>query len=330
MGRFISLVSVENEKLWKRMSTKIMILILVGLIFLFCGVYKAETSIEKKQNNTSQSEKVGGDWKKQLKAEDISLQSQIDELEKSNVQSKKQPLDSYKMELAQNKYRIEHNLKPGKSTDYWSVVTSSGLGGLIALFAIIACAGLVAGEFSDNTMKTMISRPFARWQILSAKFAAVFIYGILLQIAALISIMIAAAAFFGINNADAPQLLWFGGSVHSMPGFAASLITNGLDFLDVLVYLIFAFALSVISRSRALATGLAIFLMFAGTYTRLLAYNFSWGKLIFFADTGFSSFVTDGAPFYGITLSLALLICAVYCAAFLFAGYFTFAKRDIN
>jgi ABC-2 type transport system permease protein len=65
--------------------------------------------------------------------------------------------------------------------------------------------------------------------------------------------------------------------------------------------------------------------MFGGSFTSQIADNFGWGKLIFFADTGFSSFLSRGAPFYG----MALIICGVYCVAFLAAAYIAFSRRDI-
>ena len=42
MGNFLTLVSVENTKLWKRLSSKIMIIILIAVVVGLCGLYKAE------------------------------------------------------------------------------------------------------------------------------------------------------------------------------------------------------------------------------------------------------------------------------------------------
>jgi ABC-2 type transport system permease protein len=332
MGNFLSLVSVENIKLWKRFSTKLMVLIIVVVVFGLSGLVKAEQSIVQNQLNgtTQTTSQASGDWKQQLQATNVSLQQQIDTEEKSTVQREKNNLDTLKMEIAKNNYRIENNMQPQKDSGFWDWISSFGFAPFVALLAIIACSGLIAGEFSDGTMKTMISRPFARWQILTAKFIVVAVYSIILMILGYLALLGSIAIFFGIGGAGSPMLLWIGGNVVNVPGFVGSLITNGLDYLFVLVYLIFAFALSAVSRSRALATGLSIFLMFGGSFIALLAQNFDWGKYIFFADTSFSAFVMSGAPFYGITLGLALLICAIYCVGFIFAGYFTFAKRDIS
>jgi ABC-type transport system involved in multi-copper enzyme maturation, permease component len=346
-GNFLSLIAVENIKLWKRFSTKLMVLIMVAIIFGFSGLIKASQSLIKEQSGSGASSGTSvsitaqpdassdapasrkADWKQDLKAEDIGSQQAIRAMEKSKLQSEKNGLDSTKKQLAENEYRIDNDLKPEQESGYWDWVSSFGYGIFAALLAIIACSGLVAGEFSDNTMKTMVPRPFARWQILTAKFIAAFAYSLVIMVVGYLSLLAAVAVFLGTGGASAPMLLWVGGGIVKVSGFAGSLITNGLDYLTVLVYLIFAFVLSAIFRSRALATGVSIFLMLGGSFTTLLAQNFDWGKYIFFADTGFSGFVTSGAPFYGITLGLAVTICAVYCVGFLCAGYLTFAKRDI-
>lgn len=327
-GSFLSLISVENTKLWKRLSTKLMLLIIIAIVVGFAGIYKAEQSIITKQENKAS---YSDSWKQQLKAEDAGLQKQIDTMEKSNVQSEKGNLDAVKMQIAVNKYHIENNIKPEPTKKgFWDYLVNLDFSKFAALLVIIACSGLVAGEFSDNTMKTMITRPFARWQILTSKFIVSFIYAVVVLAVDYLAVLASTALFFGTGGIDKPLLLWIGGNIVNMSGFAGSLFLLGLQFLTVLVYLILTFALSSAFRSRALATGLSIFLMFGGSLSLLLADHFSWGKYVFFADTDFSNFVLMGAPFYGITLGLALVICAVYCVIFLVASYVTFARRDIS
>ncbi|ADU26177.1 ABC transporter permease [Ethanoligenens harbinense] len=346
MGNFLSLVFVENTKLWKRLSTKIMPLILIGLIFGLAALMKVQTTMVETYSTSGSSgqsqtqQALPGGWKAALEATDKSLQSGIDTAEKSDRQSEKNTLDQTKRQLAENKYDLKNNIKPATLnsdgtlntkavSNFWGNVFSVGAGSLVTLFAIIACTALVAGEFSDGTMKTVIPRPFSRWQILTAKLLVSVGYTVLLMVLANLVALASTAIFFGTGGAGDPVLLWLGGSIVPTPGFAAFALVTLLDLLAALVYLFLTFALSAITRSRAFATGLSIFLMFGGSFTLFLAYNFNWGKFIFFADTAFSTFIRNGAPFYGITLGLALLICGIYSAGFLAASYITFNKRDI-
>ncbi len=328
MGKFLKLVSVENTKLWKRLSTKIMILILIAVVVGVGGLLKAEQSIIEK---TLPQSNYSNDWKQQLAAQDTQLQTNINSMEKSSSRFQKAGMDAAKMQLAENKYEINNNIKPESSgkQDYWDIIMEGNWESIIALFAIIACTALVAGEFSEGTMKTMISRPFKRWQILTSKLIVILIYTIMLTAITYLVIMAADAVMFGTSGFNAMKLLWFNGNVLYLPGGVVYLIHIGLNFLHILVFVIIAFMLSAIFRSRSLATGMSIFLTFLGSLATLLGVYFSWGKFILFADTDFTSFLS-GAPFYEVTLCFALIVSAVYCAVFLFAGYFTFAKRDIS
>lgn len=346
MGNFFSLLSVENTKLWKRISSKVMIIILAAIIVGLCGLSKAtQNMVSNAQGSSSSSGSAnvsmesGADdltpnsantWQQQLEIEDKTIQTRIDSAEKSSKQIEKNDLDSMKMELAENKYRISNNIKNDGTKDFWHYVETSGFAKIIALFAIIACSALVAGEFSDNTMKTMIPRPFSRSQILTAKFIAVLLYSLVLMVVSFVFIAASIAMFFGTSGINGYQMLWTGGSVLYLPGFSAAMITIGLDSLEVLVYVFLAFGIAALSRSRAVTTGLAIFLMFAGSFTEFAAMYFPWGKYILFSDTTFSTFVIHGAPYYGITLRFALLMCLAYCVVFVFGGYLAFMKRDIS
>lgn len=345
MGNFLSLIAAENTKLWKRMSTRIMPLILAAVVVGLCGLIKVETSIiESGSVNISigqtQTQASPGGWRQSLEIANKALQDSIDTAEKSDRQADKNQVDSEKLQIAKNRYYLDNNRKPDNLNDdgsmntkaksgYWQTVMSSGMGSLVALFAIIACTALVAGEFSEGTMKTMISRPFFRGQILSAKLIVVLGYTVFMSVISYGVTLASVAAFFGTGGAGNQALVWINGGIVAMSGFGASLLAALLDMLTTIVYLLLAFCLSAVSRSRSLATGLSIFLMFGGSFTTLIADNFSWGKLIFFADTDFSGFLSKGAPFYGITLSLALIICGIYCAAFLASSYIAFSRRDI-
>lgn len=344
MGNFGSLLYVENTKLWKRLSTRIMPLILIAIVVGLIGLARLESAIVANVTtdtaDQAKSQSSFSSWREAVEAQNQSLQTEIDTARQSSRQSSKSGLDQAKFKLAKNQYYLSHDIRPAEfnadgsantqnSQNFWNTVLNMGMGSMAALFAIIACTALVAGEFSDGTMKTALTRPFTRRQVLTAKLLAVIGYSVCVVVVSELATLVSTAAFFGTRGAGETVLLWLGGHVVPAAGPAAFLLVTLLELLTALVYVFLTFALSVISRSRALATGISIFLMFAGSFTMFIAYNFSWGKLIFFADTAFTSFVLSGAPFYGITLGLALLICGVYSAVFLVASYETFARRDV-
>lgn len=372
MGKFFALITVENTKLWKLLSTKIMLVIMVGIAvgysFLFNYVNKIEADISAKNASASQAQSSsspssasggrinvvvnksgqqtpveGGDWKDDYRAQIKAAQKELDHDKKSSSVMDKINVGPLQKDIAEMQYEVDHNLKPEKSAGLWGknaniwqkMSTSEGetnpnFGALVSLFAAIACSAVVAGEFSGGTMKAMISRPFGRSQILSAKLIVTLLYALLLMVLGMATFFVSMGLISGFGNFGLKEMMWTGGSILYIPSFVKMLVIYGLDFLAVIFYIILAFSLSALFRSRALATGVSIFLLLIGSgIFRILTEFFSWGKFIVFGVTDFSKYIQMGTIVYGTSLLFALVESAIYAAALLFAGYFVFQKRDI-
>lgn len=324
MNSFLSLVSIENTKIWKRLSSKVLLILMAVIILGLMGFSKyIEVRTTNEKAKTSESQTV--DWKKDTQEQVIALQAQIKAAKSNDIQ-----LGIYKRSLAIAEYRLSHNVAPAKTTSFWQNVSSAGLGSLIALFLIIVGSTAVAGEFSEGTMKTMISRPYKRHEILSAKLIATILYGLVFVVGTFLFVGLCTGIFFRFDGITNNELMWTGGSVVNIPGFLMALIVYGLEFLQIIVYLVMAFAIAAIFRSRALATGISLFLLLVGSsIAQALALNFNWGKYILFCNTGFSNYITVGTIYPGTSLGFSLIVSAIYTVVFLFLGYFIFQKRDI-
>jgi len=330
MSNFLTLVSIENTKLWKRLSTKIMLIIMVVIIILATSFLKYYNVSNKISNTGTVSET----WKQELQKNVDSQKVQLKNAESEKNKMLKTSIGSLKKSIAEGEYSINNDIKPEAKTNVWARSTnfyvSANLGALIALFLVISCSALVAGEFSEGTMKMMISRPYKRHEILSAKLIATILYGLVLLVTTFLLNFLMMGIFFGFDGIGAKEMLWTSSKIIYLPAALKTFIVFGLDFLQVLVYVILAFAISAISRSRSIATGFSLFLLLVGSSIMLLvALYFNWGKYLPLAMSGFASFVTIGATIDGTTLTFALIISAIYSIIFCFAGYYVFEKRDI-
>ena len=329
MGDFFTLVSIENTKLWKRLSTKIMLIIMIVIIVVASSIFKYYNV----SNNISNTTKVSENWKQDLQQNVTIQKSQLKVVENGTNKMAKITIGSIKMSIAESEYRINNNIKPESKESIWRKVTNFytyGFGGIIALFLIISCSALIAGEFSEGTIKMMISRPYKRFEILTAKLITSILYGLVLLLTTFLLIFIMMGIYFGFNGIGSKEMLLAGNSIIYIPAVLKTIIVFSLDFLQVLVYVILAFTISVISRSRSIATGFSLFLLLVGSgIVQLLAIYFSWGKYLPLGMTEFAGFVTKGASVDGTTLGFALGLSAIYSIIFCFAGYFVFEKRDI-
>jgi len=330
MGNFLTLISIENMKLWKRLSTKVMLIILVVIIL-------AATSIMKYYNvshNVSTTTKVSETWKQEAQKSVEMGKAQLKQIEAGTNKMTKSNIGAVEKSVAEDEYRVKNDIKPESKQNIWGRVTkldtTAGYASLIALLLIISCSALVAGEFSEGTMKMMISRPYRRSEILTAKLIATILYGLVLLVTTFLLNFIMLGIFYGFNGMGANEMLWTSSKIIYIPAALKTLIVFGLDFLQVIVYVILAFVLSAISRSRSIATGFSLFMLLAGAnMLQLLAVFFSWGKYLPFVTSNFTGFINIGSYIYGATLGFALVISAIYSIIFCFIGYFVFQKRDI-
>lgn len=330
MNNFFALVSIENTKLWKRLSSKVMLIILAVIIIAATGIMKYYMV----SHNASSTTTVSDNWKQDLQKDLAAQKAQLEQVKKSDSKMLKSNIGSLEKTIAEDEYRINNNIKPEAEKSIWTRVTGfdtdAGYGQIIALFLIISCSALVAGEFSDGTMKMMISRPYKRFELLTAKLAATVIYGLTLLATAFVLTFVMLGIFFGFTGMGAKEMFWTSSDIIYIPAVLKTLIIFGFDFLQVLFYVIVAFALSAIFRSRSLATGFSLFiLLVGGGIVRMLAMFFDWGKYLPFGVDNFSTFINSGTYIQGTSLTFALILTAIYAIIFAFAGYFVFQKRDI-
>jgi ABC-2 type transport system permease protein len=327
MGNFFTLVSIENMKLWKRLSTKVMLIIMVVIILVATGIIKYMNVSSKTSKTTTVSES----WKEDLQKGLTAKKTDLAVLEKGTEKMSKVGIGSMKKSIAEDEYSINNNIKPESKQNIWTrLATNAPYGQLIALFLIITCAAMVAGEFSEGTMKMMITRPYSRSEILTAKLMATLLYGVVLLLTSFLLNFILLGICYGFNGMGAKEMLWTGSKILYVPALLKTLAIFGLDFLTSIAYVLVAFVISAMFRSRSIATGFSLFLLLAGSgITVTLAMFFSWGKYLPFALWDFSSFVKIGSSIQGTSLGFALILAVIYSTIFCFAGYFVFEKRDI-
>ncbi|MFT8887666.1 MAG: ABC transporter permease subunit [Ethanoligenens sp.] len=335
---FLKLVGIENFKMWKRISVRIMLLLMVVLAILLCGLSKY---VENKDNPKHTAVTDVANWKEKTQQEVTAYTAVVQAAEKSKNTIDKMSLDSNKINLAEAKYRLVHNIPPKTGlTSVWGwmikMEDSGSVSGypmsiaVITLFSLIFVAASVAGEFTEGTMKMMIARPYSRAQILTAKLASTILYALtLLGVFAVVQ-FIGMGILFGFGDLGAKELFWTGSSVVNIPAVVKLLAVYGLDMLTMLFYVIFGLFLSTLFRSRSLVTGAALFMLLIGSgICMTLAIFFDWVRYIAFGISTFAQYVLRGSLIPGATLGFALAVCGIYTAVFLAGGYFSFLKRDI-
>lgn len=312
----LKLIQNEWMKLWSRKSSWIMV-ILLALILLGSAAITKWVDGSMNLDNTET-------WQ-QLEASEMAYN--LSELEDNNLSASQRKY--FEGEVAISEHRLENDVPPYEyNSMQQGVIDSHVMMSLVTLFTVIVAGGIVASEFSQGTIKMLLTRPIKRWKILTLKYIAVMLYALVLALVLFITTALAGLIFYGIG--DGTFLIWNGSEVVEGSFWLEGLKMAALSFASVWIIGTFAFMLGTVFRSGSLAIGLSIFLMFTGIQAVFLLANYEIVKYYLFTHTDLTQFYTGFMLVEGITMTLSIIVLLVYFVIFMAISYFTFSKRDIT
>ncbi|NYF25642.1 ABC-2 type transport system permease protein [Sporosarcina sp. JAI121] len=311
----LKLIQNEWMKLWSKKATWIMTGLLV---FAILGMFGLTKWIDTVNNYEKQDWKTSVQGELTYVKEDLS-NSGLDADQRERMEGQEKVLE----------YRLANSIEPLDSNSRESMIMNSGaIGSIAVLLTVIVAAGIVASEFTQGTIKMLLSRPVKRWKILTSKYVTVISFGIFLMLIGFVVSMLGAYLFFQSGNGQ--ELVWNGKEVVEVSAWGKGLYMLLLSFANVFVTATFAFMIGSVFRSSSLAIGLSLFIYFMGSTLVMILAKYEVVKYIVFTHMDLTIYETDFRIVEGITMSFSLAILAVYIVIFLFISYMTFIKRDIT
>lgn len=318
MRRMLNLIQNENMKIFRQLSTYIMIGLLIAFV-IGSGVI-TKYSMEHKSTDI--------DWKTQLTEQNTQMQKSLTDIQTAGI-AVEQSSAGIERIIKTNNYRIEHDLSP--KIQVWEFVTNSApLISVISLLTIIIAAGIVAGEFNSGTIKLLLIRPLKRWKVLLSKYLAVLFFTLVALIVLFITSFLVGGILYGFSGINQPYLAFTNGNVTEVNMLGHIFTTYAYGCVNLLMMVTFAFMISTVFRNNTLAVGISLFLMFTGSVLVGLLSKYTWVKYILFANTNLMAY-KDGTPVVeGMTLTFSLLVLAAYFIVFNVISWLGFTKRDIS
>jgi len=330
VAKLLKLLQNEWMKLWHKKGTWVMVALLVvitaGMMGLTKWIDTQRTDSMNQVGNASVAVSVGEqtDWKASVEGELAGVRAQLEDT--SLTKSERKELEGEEKVLD---YRLANSIEP---LDQFSreamVMDPSGISGTVLLLAVIVAAGIVAAEFSQGTVKMLLTRPVKRWKILTSKFIAVNLFGVLLMLIGYI--VLVALAFILFKSGDGQYLVWNGKEVVEGSIWGKSFYMLLLSFGSVFVTSAFAFTIGSVFRSSSLAIGLSLFIYFMGSTVTMLLSRYEVAKYILFTHMDLTQYETGYQMVEGISLPFSLAVLAVYVIVFLVISYTTFVQRDVK
>ncbi|SDK85418.1 ABC transporter permease [Lacicoccus qingdaonensis] len=318
MSKLFSLIKNELGKIFVLKSTWIMYVILAGIII-------ASAVITSTSNFVDTDKTYSDDWKTELQEENEALMAEIEEDEDNPF------IESTNMGIIEeNEYHIENDVRPYGYHAGDFTMDNLFLTSLISLFTIIVGGGIVANEFRWGTIKQLLIRPISRSAVLLSKYIALLIFTLFTVLFLILVSAAVGALFYGLPAVN-PEIV-----VTRQDGMATSalvpeaLMMYGFRTLNIIILATFAFMISSIFRSSALAIGLAMFLMFAGSTAAQALARYEWSKFILFANTDLSVYFNVVGPIRDeMTIGFSTGVIIVYVIIFIIAAWMVFTKRDV-
>lgn len=219
------------------------------------------------------------------------------------------------------------------SENFWTVFQRSvGVISFVSVLIIIVAGSAIASEFSGGTIKFLLINPVKRWKILVAKYISVLSAALVMLVICYIFNALLAGLFFGFQDISVPHLYVSGDTVQTGSSFLFVAWKYLLASIGLITMATFAFALSSLTKSSALAIGLGVFLMMAGSGAVLFLVRFKmdWARYLIFANTDLNAIAMKMPPFIGQTIGFALIVIAVYMVVFCLTAWDGFVRRDIK
>lgn len=312
----LKLIQNEWMKLWSKKASWIMVALLVVILFASAGITKWV--------NSAMNEGVDEDWQSLVASENEYNQSMLADPALSEPQK-----EYYEGQIAIAEHRLENDLQPFEyESMQQQVLEAHFMLSLVTLFTVIVAAGIMASEFSQGTIKMLLTRPVKRWKILTSKYITSMVFAVMMSIITLAATAVAGLIFFGIG--DGTFLVWNGSEVAEGSYWLEAIKMAALSFASVWIIGTFAFMLGTVFRSSSLAIGLSIFLMFTGIQGVYLLANYEIVKYYLFTHTDLTQFYTGFMPVPDITMTMSLIVLFVYFVIFMGVSYWTFSRRDIT
>jgi ABC-2 type transport system permease protein len=304
-------------KLWHKKATWIMAALLILILIGISGIGKwAQSNMMQPEDQPT--------WEQNLAENKAYTQAQL-----ADPTIDKEFKKQLEKDLAIIEYRLEQNepqMDPLSREQ--NILNSHSMVSLVLMFSVIAAASIVASEFSQGTIKMLLSRPVNRWKILTSKYITTLLYALVLTIIAIISTVLAGFIFY--DSGSGALLDVQNGEVVEISYWGRVLALYALQFIGVIVFTTFAFTIGSVFRTSSLAIGLSIFLLFVGPNIIYFLREYEFTKYLLFAHIDLTGYLTGNMFVEGITWPFSVAVLLVYMLLLLFLSFWSFTRRDVT
>jgi ABC-2 type transport system permease protein len=245
-----------------------------------------------------------------------------------------------RFEIGRLQYHLDRDINPDAVSGplFTRGFANAGSLLLLPLLAIVLASDIVSSEFSEGTIKLLLTRPVTRSRVLAAKAAALLLAITLTVLGGGLLAYLFSGIAYGYAGWGAPILTGFRmsgdavdlSSIRILPLWQDTALVFGLAWFSAVCVGAIAFLTSVVLRSTAAAMGTMVAALIAGTILPRLAPDWVAQKYLFVTHLPLPDAYSGAPPpIEGVTLIFSVLVLASWAAAALAAAFVIFRRRDV-
>lgn len=324
----VGLIQNETMKLLRRRRFLVVILILAILIPIF-------TYAQYRSVITAQERLGTSDWRALLQQQIVETQNRL-----SSSRLPEEWREFLKVRIQQQQYYLDHNINPNApgGPSFARGFMDQAVALFLPMIIVVLAVDLVSAEYSEGTIKLLLTRPVRRWQVLTSKYLTLLLFISLTVLLTLMMAYLISGLVFGYGGWDLPVLAGFrvDGSeldtsgVFMLPQWQYLLMQYGLGWFVCVVVGTICLMVSVLVRSAAAGMGIMMAALIGGMVLTQMAASWESAKYLFVVNLQLTDYLAGTLPpIKGMTLPFSLAVLAIWAAASLIVAYAVFLRRDV-
>jgi len=245
-----------------------------------------------------------------------------------------------RFEIARLQYHVDRNVDPDAITGPLFVRAFANASSylLLPLLALVFGSDIVSSEFSQGTIKILLTRPVPRAAVLASKLVALALAITLMVLAGAAVAYAFGGVAFGFRGWGAPILTGFRltgeafnvSTIRSLVLWKDTILVFGLAWFAALSVGALALLTSVLLRSTAAAMGTMFAALIAGTILPRVAPSWEAQKYLFVTNLPLPDYYSGSPPpIPGITVGFSVAVLSLWAAAAVLAAFAVFTRRDV-
>ncbi|WP_232698250.1 ABC transporter permease [Brevibacillus daliensis] len=323
------LVYNESLKLIKRKRFYVVLLILIVLIPLFTYAQFRSAEVARSQIGTD-------DWRTMLQQKIVDTQNRL-----ASSRIPPEWRDYLETQLSLQQYYLDHNIDPSSpgAVTFARGFMDQAISLFLPMMIVILAVDLVSSEFSEGTIKLLLTRPVKRWKILTSKFITLFLFTSLTIVVSLLFSYVISGIVFGYSGWTMPVLTGFTfsadtldtSSVFVLEQWKYILMQYGLGWFVCMVIGAISMMISVLVRSTAAGMGIMMAALVSGVILTQMAANWEQAKYLFNVNLQLTSYLAGTLPpIKGMSLPFSLSVLSIWGIISMIVAYVVFIRQDVR